>query len=84
MYYSGGKVVVSGKFINTHLYYLDYMKIKITVKCQGKVIGTKIVSSGKIYSNQVKKMTVKLDYSKTGYDLRAGGIDWSYNVISWK
>lgn len=84
MYYSGSKVVVTGKFINTHLYYLNYVKIKITVKCQGKVIGTKVVNSGRINSNQVKKMTIKLDKSKTGYDLRAGGIDWSYKVVSWK
>lgn len=84
MYYSGNKVVVTGKFINTHLYYLSYVKIKLTVKCQGKVIGTKVINSGKINSNQVKKMTIKLDKSKTGYDLRAGGIDWSYKVVSWK
>lgn len=82
--YSGNKVLVNGKFINTHLFAVDYVKIKITVKCQGKVIGTKTVSSGYMRSNQVKKMSVKLDYSKTGYDLRAGIIEWSYKVISWK
>lgn len=82
--YSGKKVLVTGKFINTHLYYVDYIKIKITIKCQGKVIGTKIVNSGKINSNKVKKMKVKLNGSKSGYDLRAGGIEWYYTVISWK
>ena len=29
-------------------------------------------------------MKVKLDKSKKGYDLRAGGIDWYYTIISWK
>ncbi|MDD6043825.1 MAG: hypothetical protein PUB87_08770 [Eubacteriaceae bacterium] len=82
--YSGNKVLVNGKFINTHLFAVDYVKIKITIRCQGKVIGTKTVSSGYMRSNQVKKMSVKLDYSKTGYDLRAGFVDWSYKVISWK
>lgn len=82
--YSGGKVVVAGKFINTHLYDLNYVKIKLTIKCQGKVIGTKVVSSGRIKSNGVKKMKVKLSKSKKGYDLRAGGIDWDYTVISWR
>lgn len=84
MYYSRKKLVVAGKFINTHLYDLKYVKIKLTVKCQGKVIGTKVVNSGKINSNHVKKMTVKLDKSKKGYDLRAGNIYWSYQIISWK
>ena len=83
IYYSGSKVVVNGKFINTHIYSLDYCKIKLTVKCQGKVIGTKIINSGKLKPNQVKKMTVKLDNSKSGYDLRAGGLSWYYTVISY-
>ena len=83
IYYSGSKVVVNGKFINTHIYSLDYCKIKLTVKCQGKVIGTKIINSGKLKPNQVKQMTVKLDNSKSGYDLRAGGLSWYYTVISY-
>ena len=83
IYYSGSKVVVNGKFINTHIYTLDYCKIKLTVKCQGKTIGTKTINSGKLKPNQVKKVTVKLDNSKTGYDLRAGGLSWSYKVISY-
>lgn len=82
--YSGSKVVLNGKFINTHLYSVKYIKMKITIKCQGKVIGTKVVNSGRINSNKVKKMKVKLDKSKKGYDLRAGGIDWYYTIISWK
>lgn len=81
--YSGSKVVVSGKFINTHLYTLKYCKIKLTVTCQGKVIGTKTINSGKLKSNQVKKVTVKLDKSKTGYDLRACFVGWDYKVISY-
>ena len=82
-YYSGNKVVVSGKFINTHVFKMRYMKIKLTVKCQGKVIGTKVIKCNNISSKTIKNMTVKLDKSKTGYDLRAGGIYWSYKVISW-
>lgn len=83
IYYAGGKVVVNGKFINTHIYTLAYCKIKLTVKCQGKTIGTKTINSGKLKPNQVKKVTVKLDHSKTGYDLRVGSLEWSYNVISY-
>lgn len=84
IYYSGNKVVVKGKFINTHIYNLDYFKIKLTVKCQGKVIGTKTINSGKMKSNKVKKVTVKLDKSKAGYDLRAGNLTWSYKIIKWR
>ncbi|MDO4486650.1 MAG: hypothetical protein Q4C46_08685 [Bacillota bacterium] len=84
IYYSGNKVVVKGKFINTHIYRLDYFKIKLTVKCQGKVIGTKTINSGKMKSNKVKKVTVKLDKSKAGYDLRAGNLTWSYKIIKWR
>lgn len=83
IYYSGKKVVVEGKFINTHIYTLDYCKIKLTVKCQGKVIGTKTINSGKLKPNQVKKVTVKLDKSKTGYDLRGSFVGWDYKVISY-
>ena len=84
IYYSGSKVVVSGKFINTHIYTLKNCKIKLTVTCQGKVIGTKTINSGTIRSDQVKKVTVKLDKSKTGYDLRACFVGWDYRVISYR
>lgn len=83
VYYSGSKVTVAGKFINTHIYTLRYCKIKLTVKCQGKVIGKKVIDSGTLRPNKVKKHTVKLGHSKTGYDLRAGVLEWYYTVISW-
>lgn len=83
-YYSGNKLKVDGKFINTHLYRLDYCYIKLTVKCQGKVIGTKTINSGKMASNQVKKINVTMDKSKAGYDLRAGKLSWSYKVLKYK
>lgn len=83
-YYSGNKLKVDGKFINTHLYRLDYCYIKLTVKCQGKVIGTKTINSGRMAPNQVKKINVTMDKSKTGYDLRAGKLSWSYKVLKYK
>lgn len=83
IYYSGSKVVVTGKFINTHIYALDNCKIKLSVTCQGKVIGTKTINSGTIKANKVKTVTVKLDKSKTGCDLRACFVGWDYRVISY-
>lgn len=59
--YTGSKVVVNGKFINTHLYAVDYVKIKITVRCQGKVIGTKTVSSGVITVRTMNTKSVLTD-----------------------
>ena len=65
-------------------YTLKNCKIKLTVTCQGKVIGTKTINSGTIGSDKVKKVTVKLDKSKTGYDLRACFVGWDYRVISYR
>lgn len=74
---------VKCRFINTHIYRLDYCVVKVKIKCQGKTIGTKTVNSGKISPNSTKTMTVTLDKSKTGYDLRNGGTDWYYSVSKW-
>ena len=84
VYYSGNKVKVKCRFINTHIYRMDYCVVKVKIKCQGKVIGTKTINSGKISPKSTKTMTVTLDKSKSGYDLRNGGTDWYYSVSKWR
>lgn len=79
--YSGNKVVVKGRFINTHIYRMDFFNIKLTVKAEGKVIGTKTIKCGRIKSKGTKVVTVKLDKSKKNMDLRNGNLYWSYKVI---
>ena len=79
--YSGNKVVVKGRFINTHIYSMNYFNIKLTVKAEGKVIGTKTIKCGKIKAKGTKVVTVKLDKSKKNMDLRNGSLYWSYKVI---
>ena len=79
--YSGNKVVVKGRFINTHIYSMNYFNIKLTVKAEGKVIGTKTIKCGKIKAKGTKVVTVKLDKSKKNMDLRNGNLYWSYKVI---
>lgn len=79
--YSGNKVVVKGRFINTHIYTMRYFNIKLTVKAEGKVIGTKTIKCGRIKSKGTKVVTVKLDKSKKNMDLRNGSLYWSYKVV---
>lgn len=79
--YSGNKVLVKGRFINTHIYAMKYFNIKLTVKAEGKVIGTKTIKCGKIKAKGTKVVTVKLDKSKKNMDLRNGKLYWSYKVI---
>lgn len=83
IYYSGNKVMVTGKFINTHIYQLKNIKVKVTFKCDGKKIGTKTISSGKISGETSKSHKAVMFRNKAGYDLRNGDLEWSYQVISW-
>jgi len=83
IYYSNGKVKLTGRWINTHNYRLDYFNIKVTVKCDGKVIGTKTLKCGKMAANRTKTHSAVTISTKAGYDLRNGNTTITYKVISW-
>lgn len=86
VWYSNGKIKVTGRFINTHVYRLDYFVIKLTVKSSSgnQVLGTKTINSGKMKANSTKTMTVTLNKSKKNYDLPVDGIYWTYKTVKWK
>lgn len=83
--YSGNKLVLKGKFVNSHVYSMKYFTIKVTVKYGKKVIGTKTISCGKISAKTIKSKKVTLDKSKPYYDLNAGQhtgkLSISYKVV---
>lgn len=83
IYYSNGKVKLTGCFINTHIYALSNVKVKVTFKCDGKLVGTKTINSGKISANTSKNHTAVTLTSTAGHDLRNGNKSWSYKVVSW-
>lgn len=83
IYYSNGKVKLTGRWINTHNYRLDYFNIKVTVECDGKVIGTKTLKCGKMAANSTKTHSAVTISTKAGYDLRNGNTTITYKVISW-
>jgi len=52
--------------------------MKITFKDNGKVVGTKTVSSGNLSAGSQKKVTFTLNNSKTGADLRTASYSVTY------
>ena len=83
LYYNNGKVMLTGKFINTHIYRVTNIKVKVTVKCDGKLIGTTTISSGAVGSNCIKTHAAKSLGKKAGLDLANGNVSWSYTVVDW-
>jgi len=76
--YSGSKIKVTGKFTNSLYIASTSCKMKITFKDNGKVVGTKTVSSGNLSAGSQKKVTFTLNNSKTGADLRTASYSVTY------
>jgi len=76
--YSGSKIKVTGKFTNSWYIASTSCKMKITFKDNGKVVGTKTVSSGNLSAGSQKKVTFTLNNSKTGADLRTASYSVTY------
>ncbi|MBR3785252.1 MAG: hypothetical protein IKJ77_02460 [Firmicutes bacterium] len=70
VYYSGNKIKLNCKFYNAWRWIDSSCKVKVTFKEGSKVVGTKTISSGTMAASTIKNMTVTLDKSKAGADLR--------------
>lgn len=78
VYYSGNAIKVSYRFYNTWSLVDGSCKVKVTFKSDGKVVGSKTISSGNISANSYKSSTITLK-NKAGVDLRT--IAYSVNYI---
>ncbi|MBR3786739.1 MAG: hypothetical protein IKJ77_10050 [Firmicutes bacterium] len=74
VYYDHGKIKVRALFINNNKYKVNDFKYKITVKADGKTIGSRTINAGPIKKQSYVIKTFTLKNCKTGADLRNGNV----------
>jgi hypothetical protein len=74
IYYENGKIKVKALFINNNKYKVNDFEYKITVKADGKTIGSRTINVGSVKKRSYVVKTFTLKNCKTGADLRNGNV----------
>ena len=81
-YNKKGKLVAKVRWVNTLLARAaSKLKVKVTVKCQGKTIATQTFTSKAINRMATKAGTLTFKKAKKNYDLRNGNLAWNVKLV---
>lgn len=84
-YTKKGKLSAKVRWVNTRLALASAkVKVRITVKCQGKTIAKQTFTSAKMKRMSTKRGKLTFKKGKKGYDLRNGNVTWSVKFLSAK